>query len=85
MKFTRTVSILLASSMATACSQEYASRSDVEQLGEVEYVESPEAGLPANPSKRRLPSSVKIVSDKEKDFGINLAALTLDQVSDLLD
>ena len=81
MKFTRTFSILLASSIATACSQETVSRPDLEQLGEVEYVESPGTGLPVNPPKRRLPSFVKILSDTEKDFGIDLAELTPDQAS----
>jgi len=81
MKLTRTFSILLAASIATACSQEFSSRHDSEQLGEGEYVENPETGLPVNPSRRRLPSSVKIVSDTEKNFAINLAVLTPEQAT----
>jgi len=81
MEFTRTFGILLVAFTATACSQEFSSRPDSEQLGRGEYVENPETGLPMNPSKRRLPSSVKIVSDKRKNFGIDLSALTREQAS----
>jgi hypothetical protein len=81
MELTRTFSILLAASVATACSQEPTSSNMSEQLEEGEYIDSPETGLPTNPSTRRLPGTVKIISDQDEHFGIDLSALTPDQAS----
>ena len=81
MQFTRTFGILLAISLAAACSQEPASPTVSEQLEEDEHIENPDTGLPMNPSKRRLPASVTIVSDKDENFGIDLSALTPDHAS----
>ena len=81
MEFTRRFGILLAVSVATACSQEPTSRAVSEQPEGDEYIESPDTGLPMNPSKRRLPDSVKIISDKDENFGIDLSVLTPDQAS----
>jgi hypothetical protein len=81
MEFTRTLGALLAISLSTACSQEPSSRPTSSQTEVEEYAENPETGLPVNPSKRRLPDSVKIVSDTDKNFGIDLSALTPDQAA----
>ncbi|MDH5829662.1 hypothetical protein QFW80_03890 [Luteimonas sp. M1R5S18] len=81
MEFTRTFGILMAVSVATACSQEPTSPTISEQLEEGEYIDNPDTGLPMNPSKRRLPGTVKIISDKDEHFGIDLSALTPDQAS----
>jgi hypothetical protein len=45
------------------------------------YNVNPDTGLPTNPSKRRLPDSVQVVSDTDENFGIDLSALTIDQES----
>ena len=81
MKFTRSLLVLLGVSLAAACSQERASRPAPDQPEVAEYVESQETRLPANPSKRRLPASVRIISDTEENFGIGLSGLAPDQVS----
>ena len=81
MGFTRTLSILVAILVATACSQEPTSQSISQQAEEGEYTDSPDTGFPVNPSKRRLSDAVRIISDKDEHFGIDLSALTPDQAS----
>ncbi|QNN77255.1 hypothetical protein IAE60_15220 [Pseudoxanthomonas mexicana] len=81
MEFIRTCGFLLAASVATACSQELPSRAVSQELGGGEHIENPDTGLPTNPSKRRLPGSVKIISDKDENFGIDLSAVTPEQAS----
>jgi hypothetical protein len=44
----------------------------------------PETGLPTNPSKARLPSSVEIVSDTQPNFGVDVSKLAPDQASILM-
>jgi len=81
MGFIRTLGILVAILIATACSQEPTSPSISQEAEEGEYTDSPDTGLPVNPSKRRLSGTVKIISDRDEHFGIDLSALTPDQAS----
>ena len=71
-----TVSLLLV-----GCSQQGAPSvpAPVSDNGDVIITEEPEPDDPGNPSKRRLPPSVEIVSDTAKNFGINTSKLSPDQ------
>ena len=75
----RALGALLAAYLGTACSPapDRQPPSDEQAVGD--YVENPATGLPMNPSKRRLPSSIKIVSDDAEYFGIELSTLTEEQ------
>jgi hypothetical protein len=72
----RALGALLAAYLGTGCSPapDGQPASDKQEAGD--YVENPATGLPMNPSKRRLPSSIKIVSDEAEYFGIELSTLT---------
>ena len=71
--------LLLSACLATSCAKQ--SQPDTSAAGQDKYAENPETGLPTNPSKRRLPASVKIASDTKDNFGINLSQLPADQAS----
>lgn len=45
------------------------------------YEDNPETGLPMNPSKERLPSSIEIVSDLQPNFGIDVSGLKPEHAS----
>ncbi len=77
----RALGALLAAYLGTACSPapDRQSLSDTQEGGD--YVEDPATGLPMNLSKRRLPNSVRIVSDGTEYFGIELATLAKEQRS----
>ncbi|MFC0682873.1 hypothetical protein ACFFGH_34000 [Lysobacter korlensis] len=45
------------------------------------YEDDPETGLPMNPSKVRLPSSVKLIADTGPNFGIDVARLKPEHAS----
>mgnify|MGYP000129431982 CR=1 FL=1 len=78
----RKLIILLLLTLAYGCVRDYpAVNSDHgnDDSGYPGYDLSPETGLPLNPSKRRLPDFIKIISDKDQNFGIDLFALTAEQ------
>ncbi|GAB2513873.1 hypothetical protein GCM10027084_29320 [Pseudoxanthomonas sangjuensis] len=45
------------------------------------YEDDPATGLPKNPSKTRLPPSIKIVSDTQSNFGIDVSHLKPEHAS----
>jgi hypothetical protein len=80
----RKLTVLLLLALVCACARETPVVVDVQEAddsGYPGYDVNPDTGLPANPSKRRLPESVKIISDADENFGIDLSALSPDQAS----
>lgn len=76
--------VLLLLAAACACAREASVVADVHKADDSEYpgyeVDS-ETGLPMNPSTRRLPTSVKVISDTDDNFGIDVSALSQEQAS----
>lgn len=81
MRFARVLGILLAVAGFAGCTADPPQVAVVDEPFADGYEDDPETGLPVNPSKRRLPASVKIVSDTEQNFGIDVSALAPEQAS----
>jgi hypothetical protein len=64
-----------AAVVTTACTPEKAPEEVADAPFAEGYEDNPETGLPMNPTKVRLPSSVKIVADTQPNFGIDLSQL----------
>lgn len=74
----RSVRILVATAtllFAVSCSDRSTVAAPPGEGASVEANVNPDTGLPINSSKQRLPASVKIVSDTQPNFGINLSQL----------
>ncbi len=73
-----TTALLLASCGQSAAPDAPAA---ISEKIEVIAADEPEPEDPGNPSKRRLPSSVVIVSDAEPNFGIDISKLSPDHAN----
>jgi len=81
MRFSRVFGVCVAVAAVTGCMAESPSAEVTQQPFAAGYEDNPETGLPMNPSKERLPSSVEIVSDVQSNFGIDLSGLKPEHAS----
>ena len=81
MEFSQALTILLVVAGCIGCTPDPAPVPAADEPFVQGYKDDPETGLPVNPSKPRLPASVKIVSDTKVNFGIDVSALTPEQTA----
>ena len=81
MKFILALGISLATIAVTACVAEQPPVEAAQESFASGYEDNPETGLPMNPSKARLPPSMKIISDTQSNFGIDTSRLKPEHAS----